>query len=102
MRLDNPACSNVTEYMECNANNRFRKIDGTCNGLTSPRLGSRGTRLKRLLPGIPNLSGVPTYLTKPIKQEDTPGIPPTEEGEDGEEEYEEDYGDAAAREGNFP
>ena len=107
MRAENPACSSDTEYMDCDTATKFRMIDGTCNGLTSPRLGSRGTQLKRLLPGIPTLISVPTYLFKPVRLDspgDMPGIGPAGEG-DGEmmrQDYEGDYEDGEEPEDGEP
>ena len=93
----NPACSSETEYMDCDTNTKFRKSDGTCNSLANPRLGSQGTQLKRLMPGIPNLFNVPTYLTKPVNMDspgDVPGIPrQAEGGGEGEEYYDGEGGD---------
>ena len=81
MRVGNLACSNVTEYMDCSPTSKFRKIDGTCNNLNNPRLGSPGTQIKRILPGISTLFNIPTYLTKPVKSPVTPTPQPHTEGE---------------------
>lgn len=53
-RATNPACSK--SKLRCNANDRYRTIDGTCNNLENTKWGSAGSRFRRLLD--------PTYVDK--------------------------------------
>lgn len=44
------ACENARVTARCNANSRYRRIDGQCNNLQNPRWGSAMNCQPRLLP----------------------------------------------------
>jgi len=62
-----PDCRNLSD-ISCDPHSTFRSIDGTCNNLESPLLGSAGSQLVRLLEGIPGIFEVETFLTRPSKE----------------------------------
>ena len=69
-----PSSCNPSREINCDQDSKFRTIDGTCNNLESPHLGSAGSKLTRELAGIPNLFNLVNFLNRPSQECMTPNL----------------------------